>query len=512
MKSELTLLIDSAKFAALARQPIWHRHASGPSVRQRHTIHYFDTQDLDLWRAGFALRVYRVNRQWAQILEDRGRQLSGSRQYQAWQTPAKFGLPDVAALLESVRDDKALHKNLSLLLQSKPMAPVFAVQSRHTCHFLRVEGWDQIEAEIGHIELQHGELRDGSSQIVLRQVSGDPACLYRFAQELLAIAPLRLGHMSMAERGYALRAPQPASAVRAGRVNLDASMSVQQALYEIIANCVAQIQANEVGVVSGNDPEYIHQMRVGLRRLNSALGLFRDFVSCPPTLRVELAQIRRDLGSARDWEVLAGDTLGGIIKEGRTEEGLVRLQKIILREAAKNRVQAVSIVQSDRYTHGLLALGAWAQGMVGQSIAAADANVGEVLALGTFAQQVMARRGAQLHRRAKRLSGANDEDRHEMRLSAKKLRYAAEFLGALYPATKLRTYVEGLAEIQEVLGLLNDAVVADELLRHKVVSAPDLAPTVGFVRGYLAARSFRDIRFLAQLWKRFKKSRLPDRK
>jgi len=510
MKSELTLLIDSANFADLARHPIWHRRASVPPSRRRQTSHCFDTQDFDLWQFGFALRVCRVNRQWEQILENRGRQLAGLRQYHAWQTPVKFGLPDVAALLESVKDDKALTRNLSLLLQSKPMVPVFAAQNRHTCHFLRVDGWDQIEVKAGHIELQYGELRTDSCEIVLRLVAGDPGCLYRFAQELLAIAPLRLGHASLAERGYAMCMPQSAGAVKAGGVNLDSSMSVQQALYEIISMCSAQIQANESGVVSGNNPEYIHQMRVGLRRLNLAFELIRELLPCPPTLREALSQIRRDLGAARDWEVLAGDMLGGIIKEGRTEEGLVRLQTMILRQAAKNRRQAAGIVLSERYTHSLLALGVWAQEMLGQPIAVVDSNVEGVLGLGAFVQQVMARRDAHLHKRGKRLLGANDEARHEMRLSAKKLRYAAEFFEALYPAAKLRAYVDGLAEMQQVLGVLNDAVVADELLLHRAVGAADLAPTAGFVRGYLAARSLRDILHLAQLWRRFKKLQLPD--
>ena len=52
--------------------------------------------------------------------------------------------------------------------------------------------------------------------------------------------------------------------------------------------------------MESGDPEYVHQMRVGLRRLNAALGLFRDVTPCPQALRDELRWIRLELGVARD--------------------------------------------------------------------------------------------------------------------------------------------------------------------------------------------------------------------
>ena len=502
---ELILSIEPDQAAVLARHPTWAERGSGSLARRRDAVaRYFDTPDFDLWQQGFSLCVQRIDRRWVQILAPQGSRMAGMRQFETWQASAKAGLPLVSAL----HDLNVLPKALLETLQAKPLACVFTVHGRRQTRSVWLAGGGQVEVALVHREVQCGAQREAWSEVALRMLAGDPKGLFVLAQELLAIVPVRIGNPWPAERGYALCQSQPVAAVKADNIELSPGMSVQQALYAIVGNCVAQVQANEAGVVTGNDPEFVHQMRVGLRRLNSALGLFRRVLTHPPVLREDLDWIRGELGAARDWEVLALDTLGDLIEAGHAEDDLPRLQQMTLRRAARNRRRAAAAVQSDRYTHALLALGAWAQAMLGQPLSGIDgASMPE--AIREFSAQVMVRRNAQLHRRGKRLKTADEEARHEMRLSAKKLRYAAEFFRALYPVGKLRAYIGELAALQEVLGQLNDAAVADVLLRQVRATQPDMAQGDAFVRGYLLARNRQDIRRLARLWRRFRELPLP---
>ena len=296
--------------------------------------------------------------------------------------------------------------------------------------------------------------------------------------------------------------PESKAAVRAEALALRDSMTVAQGLQAIIANCIAQIQGNEAGVVHGSDPECVHQMRVGLRRLNSVLGLFQEVAPCPPELLEDIAWIRRALGVARDWEVLADEMRARMPKVDQA--GLELLQRAIAKKAGNNRRRAAAAVLSPRYSQCVLALQGWATSLAYLESAAL------LVPLAGFAQSVIKRRHARLLKRGKKLRDADPPLRHRVRIAAKKMRYATEFFQAFYPSRKVQGYVEALSALQEALGSLNDMAVADGLLQPFALRQPTLAPGAWFARGYLAGRGKQESRRLLRLWKRFRQVRLPN--
>jgi CHAD domain-containing protein len=95
---------------------------------------------------------------------------------------------------------------------------------------------------------------------------------------------------------------------------LCSGMTIEAGFQAILGSCITQIQDNAIGVVQGADSESIHQMRVGVRQLCSALGLFARWIPCPPTLQQELGWLASELGAARDADVralFASDALSG---------------------------------------------------------------------------------------------------------------------------------------------------------------------------------------------------------
>jgi len=271
-----------------------------------------------------------------------------------------------------------------------------------------------------------------------------------------------------------------------------------------VSNCLRQMQDNEVGVAQGIDPESIHQMRVGMRRLRSALRLFAPWIPFPPALQQELAWLGGELGAARDADVLADSTLLKVIEACPQETDLLPLRQLASTIAGKKRQKAAEAVASVRCSRLMLSLVGWLQALRWHETL-------EEAALGALAEplekraaQILDLRHEKLIKSGKRLAHGTPEERHQVRIAAKKARYAMEFFQSLHPAGRVKRYVRRLAALQDALGWLNDAAVADRLLRGIQVGHPELAGAACFTRGYLCAATRQDLPGLAKLWKQFR--------
>jgi CHAD domain-containing protein len=122
-----------------------------------------------------------------------------------------------------------------------------------------------------------------------------------------------------------------------------------------------------------------------------------------------------------------------------------------------------------------------------------------------FGAAVLARR----LRRVARLAGRFDEQPeaalHEMRLKAKRLRYAAEVFAPLFHGREAARFLRRLAALQEALGHLNDGAVATALMQAlEPHGGAGLAG--GLVRGFVAGRAGETRQEIAQAWKRLRKA------
>ena len=356
------------------------------------------------------------------------------------------------------------------------------------------------------------------SEIELELKQGQAASLFDVALALLQEVPLQLGHMSKAERGYRLVAQQPLRAVKAQPLALDAAMSVEQAFLAIAGNCLEQVSGNQDGVAAGADVESVHQMRVGLRRLRSALGMFKSLLALPDGLKNELGWLGGALGEARDWDVLAGNTLAQLDGEAATDAAA--LAAAAHAQARLKHVEAAQAVTSARCTACMLGLQRWLQARAWRD----SCSVRQVRRLDApvspFAQATVRKDQRRLMKRGKRLLHASPQQRHQVRIAAKKTRYATEFFASLFAARTVQPYVGRLSALQDELGWLNDVQVADRLLQQLPDVQADQADQsaqdglrlhAAFIRGYLAARAQAqgtDGR-MHKAWRRFKAARLP---
>src|SRR5690606_9279104 len=120
--------------------------------------------------------------------------------------------------------------------------------------------------------------------------AGAVARLFELAVELEAPLGLRPEARSKSERGYALAGACSAPA-RARAVPLERTLAIPESAARILASGLEQSQANERGMLQGSEPEYLHQMRVAVRRLRSCLGMYAHALPSQAidALRAELA-------------------------------------------------------------------------------------------------------------------------------------------------------------------------------------------------------------------------------
>lgn len=152
---------------------------------------------------------------------------------------------------------------------------------------------------------------------------------------------------------------QIAAPVKFGAVTLTRKMTVEQAFRRIADACLAQVSANADGVAGGDDPEHVHQMRVGLRHLTSALGLFGALTALPPALQAELDWLAAQLGPARDWEVLAQSTLALVQPAEPEDISALGLPPAAAAIAQEWRAQAAAAVHAPRYRKLMESIGQW---------------------------------------------------------------------------------------------------------------------------------------------------------
>lgn len=254
--------------------------------------------------------------------------------------------------------------------------------------------------------------------------------------------------------GQAAARQKPPQKARAFGVLPD--MSPEQAMRGIVRMAYQHLRANEVGVLQSGNPEYVHQMRVAVRRLRSALRMFPHTNTYDLRSRCDAAlrTLGRALGSVRDLDVF-GQTVEPALRD------LPRPRARVVRAAIAARVGAARArvrehLQTPDYEHLTTRLALWL------ASEAPDAGGGVLTQL---ARHQLARLYKRVARGATRLDSLDESGRHRLRVQIKRARYAAEFFSGLYARDAVRPYVAALSGLQDCLGNLTDINMARALLR-----------------------------------------------
>jgi inorganic triphosphatase YgiF len=489
---ELKLALPKAAAGLLKRHPLL---ATAAPTRQRLRSIYFDTPELALREKKCALRLRRAGRVWLQTFKHGMPAKGGLHDRIEHEFQVRGPALDLAPLVDTPGASLLSRKRIAGRL-----IPVFETVFVRTAWRVVDEDGNVIEVALDQGDVWSAGRRTPLSEVELELLSGDPAALFRIAASLQETVPLLPDDVSKAERGYRLyRDEELAPPAKTVPVALAASMTPRAAMRAVIGGCLAQLQANADGARIGADPEYVHQMRVALRRLRAVLGLFAPKVAGEESphagLRAALRELAAELGTARDWDVFVEETLAPLCAAFPDHEGAARLlgRARTQREAAAQKVRAT--LESPAYARLLLRLSAETALEKEDQEAASDAPRDQLRVL---ARAVLGKRYRRVARDGAHLAAADDQARHRLRIAAKKLRYAAEFFAALFDADAVFHYTRTLSNVQDLLGRMNDIVTARGLLGGL---DPD-GPSRLLAEAWLAAKADDALRAMPQAFAR----------
>lgn len=307
----------------------------------------------------------------------------------------------------------------------------------------------------------------------------------------------------------AVQFPTTPKAVKAAPLKLAKRMNAEQAFERIMHSCLAQIQANDDGVARFHDVESLHQMRVGLRRLRAALAMFNDLLTLPDHLQSELDWLVDELGPARDWDVLLESTLPRVEHSMPADTALTDVREAVEKTVQALHEKAGAAVASARYQRLIGALESWVGKRGWRDTLTAGRKARLKMRVGDLAAAILEQDQQRLLKRGRKLKDGSAEQRHRMRIAAKRTRYATEFFSSLYPGRQVRPYVAALSTLQDELGLMNDAAVADRLLAELAQQHAEVGNDAGFIRGYLASGAADGVAKVRKLWKKFRPMKPP---
>lgn len=281
-------------------------------------------------------------------------------------------------------------------------------------------------------------------------------------------------------------APPPPSAL--GPTTIDEAATVGDAAFAVLRIFMGRVLDHEPGTRLGDDIEELHQMRVGTRKLRSAIKLYRDFL--PPrvtALEGELRWLGGVLGPVRDLDVqqVVLRELAEEIPE-RERVALEFLWESLATDHTRERRKMLRALDSRRFERFKERwIGALLQGPP------RSFRPGRQPALMIVPSLIEETHAGVLKRLGKLRPKSLPTAYHRLRVRLKGLRYSVEFHRMLYPK-RAKEYAKQVVWWQDLLGDHQDADVGEGTLRSYVRErGKRFPPETSFAIGMLAER-YRD--------------------
>lgn len=504
VETELKLRIAPEQLARLKRHPLLGKHQiARPATRRLHNI-YYDTPRLELRESGMALRLRRAGRQWLQTLKGGGSVQAGLHRRDEWEIPVSRAALDFSLFENTGPQTAEWEEHLPPRLRKK-LQPVFVTDFSRTSRMLEWQG-AQIELCMDHGEVSTEQRSVPICELELELKFGEPRQLFELALALLEIAPLELESVSKAEQGYRLLIEHADKPVKAAVPEFTGAVTLPEALQALIWSCLLHLQSNLRGAMTSDDAEYLHQMRVALRRLRVVLRLTGKFRADDTlgALSKDVAALCVALGRIREWDVFIAETMQPMCARMAGHAGLQALLATSERQRAAHYAGLRGAEQARELQRLLLRFALWMSG------AYWEAPGGEAASpLRDFAARHLRKLSRRFEESGRQLDSLDEAKLHALRIVAKKLRYSAEFFATLYGRRKTGPFLAALSKVQDVLGQINDVAVAHRLL-DGLAAQPELAAhqeAVALAKGWIAHGLSRQLSALRKAIRNFNAQR-----
>jgi triphosphatase len=470
---ELKLEMPVAEVARVQRSL---RRRLGEGIKRHLISVYFDTGKRALRKRGLTLRTRSDGKRRVQTVKAADTTSAYIFDRLEWETKIEGDKLDLKAASRTPVGD-VLHGSRADGL----LVPIFETVVDRTTWRVKQDGSEiEVALDEGHVSA-HGSTQP-IAELELELKCGSPTDLFALARSLDRVKHLEIGVLSKSERGFALADGGEPNSFKAEPIALRPNLSVAQAFQIIARACVRHFRINEPLLIASRSAEPLHQARGAIRRLRSALSLFEPIVTdnINQRLKRSLRDVSHQFGEARNLDVYIAQ-----IKVRDADEG-GQLPPFALnpvtqaqteRERAYERV--INTLQSKRFRQFMQDLVAWIQAGPWRTSDEPERQTARNQNIEDFAAGVLERRWRKLKQHGRHLERLSPEQRHRIRIEAKKLRYACEFFTGLLADGRHRkryqVFITALGDLQARLGDLNDILngneIAAELASHKATPA-----------------------------------------
>jgi len=444
-ETELKLSLSPRTASRLSRHPLL---LAVEPQRQLLVNIYYDTPDRRLQREKVVVRYRGKGREWLLTVKTVAAASGGLAQRSEWEVPGKRGEFDF-----SLVDDERLRGFLKSVRAE--LQPLFTTRFWRKSWLLDSPGGGRCEVALDRGWIDVADRRQAICEVEIEMLAGPLSGVFDTACALQAALHLHPAGCSKSERAYRMLANLPLTAVKALPVSTSASMSASAAFRLIVVSCLNHLQNNEKGLLASDEPEFVHQARVAIRRLRSAIRLWEPllperFVS---TYDPAWQQLAGRLGETRNWDVFVAETLPLVAAAFPGLPVVDRLSSYARAARAGSRQRTRRALQASQYSRLLIEF-------LAAVFQLSETDVGS---LGGFVPRCLRKRARRVDERAQAAVGADAAARHRLRVAFKQLRYGVEFFCPLLAGPLLANYHQVASRLQELLGHLNDLAVAAQL-------------------------------------------------
>ena len=467
---ELKLALPTSHPASLAK-----RLAQTPVLARRKATHqhlhnvYYDTPEQILRQERVALRIRRIGSeakpQWLQTLKMGGSGDSALSQRGEWEAPIPSAVLDVATLettpWSGFDPDGTVFQAL---------APCFVTSFDRTSWLVRRRDGSVVEVALDVGQIVAGDKSAPFCELELELLAGKPAALFKLAQQIahtIAVLPMSI---SKAGRGYALAQDGLGLPLHAQHPKLSSKLPLPEAARLVLREMFCQFTTNLNALRSSDDPEVVHQARVGWRRFRSACRLFKPVLAATAVpSRQALQALLTCLGELRDLDVARTDTLPPYADayaagDARRTEAWQAMTQALLHAARLQRKAVRYALQEPTVGLSLLAITHWLEG-VSAVTALDDTGVKQDETLRHWARRRLVRLYEQFKLALKEADTTDNADnQHRARIFAKRMRYAIEALRTLLPKKRTQCWYQQATSLQTSIGATRNVVQAGVLV------------------------------------------------
>jgi triphosphatase len=496
---EFKLELTPQQLARLASHPALVNLATGqPTVSTIRSI-YFDTPDHRLRAQGISLRLCSIGDKWLQAVRSTNGHSSASEDTNA---EVEHPEPSVA----QIRNLK-LRRAVQKAIRTSTLEPLFETIVTRTTHTLH-SGKGHMELALGDGVVRAGTAEGKLCDAELELKDGPPECLLETASALFAQEPLRPLETSDAERGYDLllgRKDKTVTPLKAQIPVLEGDETCAEALLLFTNAATEQIVRNRRALLETDDPESAHQLRIGLRRLRSAIRAFRGLSESPTAREIEVLarDLGRSVGPLRNADVFIDGVLAPVAGLKKGEPGFSELRAALEAHRAATREQVRVILGSEQWSKLQIHLALWPRTIAGDKRLRTPVRA--------YATKSLAKQWKKVAKRAVEIDDLTIEGRHDMRKVLKGFRYTCEFFGSLYAPRKVGPFIKDLKRLQDVFGYLNDVATAAELnaiCHERCRKSLEAQRAVGFVLGWHEARANTAWDHVLEAWDQLERRKL----